>query len=141
MISSLGRTVLLVRDHDEALAFYRDALGFTVLHDHTAGGQRYLHVGVPGQPGDPPVGLWLMKAGPADDALVGRQARGQPLLVLYTDACRAEVERLRERGVRVNQEPAEGDGAVFAHVADLYGNDPVLVQMPAVPAPSVASPE
>src|SRR5690606_15690804 len=36
MLKALGRFVLLVRDYDEALAFYRDILGFTTLYDQTA---------------------------------------------------------------------------------------------------------
>ncbi|WP_424535624.1 VOC family protein [Sphaerisporangium viridialbum] len=39
--ASLGRTVLLVDDADAALAFYREALGFAVLHDQETDGFRY----------------------------------------------------------------------------------------------------
>lgn len=128
--TSLGRTVLLVRDEDEAAAFYRDAFGFEALHDsRTPDGQRFLHVGAPAQQDAPAVGLWLLRAGAGDEALVGRQAGGQPLLVLYTDDCRAHCATLEAAGVRIRRPPAEGDGAVFAHCLDLYGNEIVLVQL------------
>jgi catechol 2,3-dioxygenase-like lactoylglutathione lyase family enzyme len=61
MIKAIGRTVLLVRDYDEALSFYRDILGFQVLFDETTdSGQRLLHAGLPGQLG---VGLWFLQPG------------------------------------------------------------------------------
>jgi catechol 2,3-dioxygenase-like lactoylglutathione lyase family enzyme len=129
-IRSFGRTTLLVRGYDEALAFYRDKLGFAVLHDATgANGQRYLHIGLPGQPGEPPVGLWLLEAVGVDAALVGCQAGTHPFLVLYTDDCRGNTRALAARGVEIRREPATADGATFAHIADLYGNEILLVQL------------
>ncbi|NED93743.1 hypothetical protein G1H11_00250 [Phytoactinopolyspora alkaliphila] len=72
MFSALGRTVLLVEDQVEALDFYRDVLGFAVLHDSSADGYRYLHVGVDGQAG---TGLWFMPApGGSADRQAGRRA-------------------------------------------------------------------
>ncbi|MCW2941686.1 MAG: Glyoxalase-like domain protein, partial [Actinomycetia bacterium] len=47
MLSGVGRVVVPVEDQEGALAFYRDILGFVVLHDSETGGYRYLHVGVP----------------------------------------------------------------------------------------------
>ena len=133
--TTIGRTVVLVRDEDDAAAFYHATFGFTTLHDSTSPtGQRFLHVGPPAAlqpPHGPPAGLWLLRAGPDDTALVGRQAGGQPLLVLYTADCRAHCERLRELGVRIVRPPAEGGGALFAHCQDLYGNEIVLVQLAA----------
>lgn len=128
MLRSIGRTVLLVRDYDEALAFYRDVLGFGVLFDATAGsGQRFLHLGLPHQPG---VGLWLLEPSTeADAGLVGRQSGGQPLLVVYTDDCRGAVASLRDKGVRVTIQPREERDAIFAHIVDLYGNELVVVQL------------
>lgn len=130
--ASFGRTILLVRDEDEAAAFYRDAFGFVTLHDSlTPDGQRFLHIGAPDQRSAAPVGLWLLRAGDGDDALVGRQAGGQPLLVLYTDDCRAHCQALETAGVLIRRPAAEAGGAVFAHVLDLYGNEIVLVQLAA----------
>ena len=122
--------MLLVHDYDEALRFYREALGFTVLYDQTApNGQRFLHIGVPGQPGTPPVGLWMLEADGADAELVGRQAGSHPLFVVYTADCRATAAELERRGVRVRSAPVEDSGAVHAQIADLYGNVLVLVQL------------
>ncbi|KOU13733.1 hypothetical protein ADK52_37670 [Streptomyces sp. WM6372] len=127
--SALGRMVVLVADTEEALAFYREVLGFVVLHDETVGDYRYLHVGLPGQT---PVGLWLMPASTdGERKLIGRQYGGRPLLVLFTPDVREAGRRLRARGVRVWNERAEGDVRSF-HFADPYGNVIVAAQLPAL---------
>ena len=132
MLKALGRFVLLVRQYDEALAFYRDVLGFTTLYDQTASnGQRFLHVGVPGQVegGPPAVGLWMLEASGDDAELVGRQTGSHPLCIVYTADCRATAAELERRGVTFRKAPVEDSGAVYAHFADLYGNELVLVQL------------
>ncbi|SFJ83146.1 VOC family protein [Streptomyces pini] len=125
--SALGRLTVLVEDPDDALAFYRDVLGMRVLYDRTAGGYRYLHLGVPGQEG---TGLWLMPAtGEEERRLIGRQTGGQPLLVLHTDDLGAVAARLREHGVRMWDLREGADGGSL-HFADLYGNVIVAARTP-----------
>jgi catechol 2,3-dioxygenase-like lactoylglutathione lyase family enzyme len=123
----VGRTTLLVRDQDEAARFYRDAFGFQLLHDEVLpNGFRAMHIGPPEQS---PVGLWLM---PGADDRVGRQTEGEPFLILYTDDLASDLERLA--AIRVH--PARGGpihdperGESYAHIADLYGNEILLVQL------------
>jgi catechol 2,3-dioxygenase-like lactoylglutathione lyase family enzyme len=80
LFSALGRVVVLVDDPDTALAFYRDVLGFSVLHDQAGNGYRYLHMGVPGQE---QVGLWLMPATTdRERELIGRQCAGKRIVEL-----------------------------------------------------------
>lgn len=128
---TLGRFTLLVPDYDEALVFYRDVLGFDVLHDSIGdNGQRYLHVGTPLAKGLPGPGLWLLKPGSdTDRALVGRQAGRQPLIVLYTADCAAAASALEARGVKVRREAGVQGGAPFAHFEDPFGNEIVLVEV------------
>lgn len=128
---TLGRFTLLVPDYDQALAFYRDVLGFAVLHDSFGEhGQRFLHVGTVSPPGSTNPGLWLLKPGSdADRALVGRQAGRQPLIVLYTADCAAAASALETRGVQVRREPGLQGGAAFAHFEDPFGNEIVLVEV------------
>lgn len=126
LFSALGRVVVLVDDPDKALAFYRDVLGFRVLHDQTADGYRYLHMGVPGQEA---TGLWLMPAtGDAERDLIGRQCGGQPLLVLYTSDLTRVSDHLHAHGVRVWNE-REDTSSRSLHLADLYGNVIVVAQL------------
>ncbi|MCX4390092.1 VOC family protein [Micromonospora peucetia] len=127
LFSGLGRLVVLVDDPDAALAFYQGVLGFRVLHDQTADGYRYLHVGVPGQE---TVGLWLMTAtSDRERELIGRQRGGQPLLVLYTEDLDAVREHLCRHGVRVWNEREDADSRSL-HLADLYGNVIIVAQLP-----------
>ncbi len=129
MIDYIGRTVLVVRDYDEAVRYYREKLGFEVLFDQVIGdGYRSVHIGLPSQPG---VGLWLKLAdSDATRARLGDQSGdGGPFLVLYTSDCRATCAELERRGVRVLRPPAEEPGSIFAHIADLYGNHIVLVEL------------
>jgi predicted enzyme related to lactoylglutathione lyase len=133
---TLGRVVVLVRDYDAALAFYRAAFGARVLFDAPSpSGDRYLHLGFgaptddPSADGAPGVGLWLLRAGGEDAARVGRQTGGQPLAVCYTPDVRAAVARAKAAGATVVRPVAAADGAAFAHVADLYGNEFVLVEL------------
>jgi predicted enzyme related to lactoylglutathione lyase len=122
---AIGRVVVLVHDQDAALRFYREALGFETLHDSDAGGFRYLHVG----PAGGGAGVWLMPpSGEEERALVGRQAGGQPLLVLYTDDLDAAAARLREHGVEVWAERADATGRSL-HFRDVAGNVMVAAQL------------
>lgn len=128
MFTSIARIALFVHDYDDALAFYRDVLGFEVLFDAEVDARgRFLHVGLPSQPG---VGLWLRQARTdAERALVGKQAAGEPFLVLYTDDCRAAVATLEQRGARVRRQPVEDAGSIAAHIEDLYGNEIVIAEL------------
>jgi|SRR5262245_24831208 len=127
-LSTLARATLLVRDYDEALAFYRDVLGLQVVTDLVGpSGERMLHVGLANQTG---VGLWLLKATTAaDQALVGKQTGTHPMVLFYVADCRAAVAALAERGVKIVEPPTDRPRAVIAQLADLYGNRIAVVQI------------
>jgi predicted enzyme related to lactoylglutathione lyase len=125
---TLGRVVVLVRDYDVALAFYRAAFGARVLFDAPSpAGGRYLHLGFGDTAGS---GMWLLQAGGEAAARVGRQTGGEPLAVFYTVDVPAAVARAAAAGAKVVRSVESADGATFAHVADLYGNVFVLVHLP-----------
>lgn len=128
MIDYIGRTVLLVSDYDEAVRFYREKLGFEMLFDQRLeSGFRAVHIGLPGQPG---VGLWLNEARDDDSAaLIGNQSSGGPFLVMYTADCRAACAQLESRGVPLLRQPQQEPGSIYAHFADLYANEIVLVEL------------
>jgi catechol 2,3-dioxygenase-like lactoylglutathione lyase family enzyme len=132
---SIGRMTILVRDLDEAKAFYRDAFGFATLFDgEVAAGLRTVHVGPHGERG---AGLWLLEATtPASLDRVGAQTGGEPALVFYTDDLAGELRRLESLAVRVVSPLAGGDGASFVHVLDNSGNEIVLAQLPDEGRPS-----
>jgi predicted enzyme related to lactoylglutathione lyase len=127
MTLTLGRVVVLVRDYDAALDFYCTAFGAHVLFDAPSPlGGRYLHVGFAGESG---AGIWLLRAGGSEDERVGRQTGGEPVAVFYTPDVATAVARVERAGGTVVRPVETSDGASFAHVADLYGNVFVLVEL------------
>jgi predicted enzyme related to lactoylglutathione lyase len=101
-----------VDDHDRALAFYRDALGFEVRNDVDFEGMRWVSLGSPSQPDveivlEPPIGD--PHASQADkDAAAKLLAKGLLRGVnLATDDCDAAFERIRAAGGEVLQEPTD----------------------------------
>lgn len=136
---ALGRLVVLVRDYDEALAFYQAAFGATVLFDAPSPtGDRFLHLGFGASPdatatdsgNTPGIGIWLLRVSGADADRVGRQTGGQPLAVFYTPDVAAAVARVQAAGGKTVRPIRSAGGASFAHVVDLYGNEFVIVQLP-----------
>lgn len=125
---TLGRVVVLVRDCEAALAFYRAAFGARVLYDGPGpSGERYLHVGFGAETG---AGIWLLRAGGGSSARVGQQTGGEPLIVFYTPDLAVAVARAVAAGAEIVRAVEHADGAGFAHLADLYGNVILLVELP-----------
>jgi catechol 2,3-dioxygenase-like lactoylglutathione lyase family enzyme len=127
MINRLSHATIWVTDQDQALAFYRDKLGFEVRHDQTLdSGFRWLTVGPPDQPD---LDLVLMKPGPpamppdaAEQimALIAKGAMGSG--VFGTDDCRGTYAELKARGVEFLEEPAERFYGIEAMFRDNSGN-------------------
>jgi uncharacterized glyoxalase superfamily protein PhnB len=107
---SVKYTFLEVDDHEAALAFYRDALGFEVRQDVAMEEARWLTVGPPNQPD---LSVVLQTAGvarPPEDAQALREllAKGSLSgLVLETDDVDATFEKIRATGADVLQEPMD----------------------------------
>ena len=68
---SLSRCFVQVTDPEQALAFYRDALGLDVRKDVANDGFRWITVGAPSQPA---VEIVLLQLGGAGDPAAGWQA-------------------------------------------------------------------
>ncbi|WEJ99051.1 MAG: VOC family protein [Candidatus Sphingomonas phytovorans] len=124
MHQSLAHIALVVRDYDEALAFYVGTLGFTLVEDsyQPAQDKRWVVVAPPGAaPGDTSL-LLARAATPEQAAFVGDQAGGRVFLFLATDDFARDHGAMLEKGVVFVREPrveAYGTVAVFS---DLYGN-------------------
>lgn len=126
MITKLSHVNLWVLDRDEAIAFYRDVLGFEVRQDVTMDGFRWVEIGPKGQPD---VAITLNEPGPPmmDDeaASAVRSLLEKGALsggVLQTDDCRGSYEELSAKGVTFIQEPAERPYGIEAVLRDNSGN-------------------
>jgi lactoylglutathione lyase len=118
---------LLVRDYDEAIAFFADCLGFTVVQDTPLGdGKRWVLVAPPGSAG---TSLLLARAAtPEQVARVGDQSGGRVFLFLHTDHFWRDYQQMLARGVTFTEGPREDPYGTVAVFLDLYGNRWDLVQ-------------
>jgi catechol 2,3-dioxygenase-like lactoylglutathione lyase family enzyme len=120
MSRTIANVALVVADYDEAIAFYVDLLGFSLLDDTPLGdGKRWVRVA----PAETGTALLLARAdGPEQSAHIGDQTGGRVFLFLETDDFARDHALFSSRGVRFLEEPrfeAYGTVAVFE---DLYGN-------------------
>lgn len=120
MTQRIAHLTYLVRDYDEAIAYFTHMLGFTLVENADFGfGQRWVLVSPPG--GE--TRLLLARAStPEQAAHVGHQAGGRVFLFLNTDDFRRDYEAYRKRGVRFVKEPRDEPYGKVAVFEDLYGN-------------------
>ena len=122
MKQSLGLVSLVVREYDEALAFYVGVLGFTLVEDSFVPEQNKRWV-VVSPPGATESRLLLARASdPEQASRVGSQTGGRVFLFLYTDDFARDYRRYKDRGVEFVREPKEEPYGTVAVFKDLYGN-------------------
>jgi catechol 2,3-dioxygenase-like lactoylglutathione lyase family enzyme len=132
MSQAIGCVSLLVRDYDEAIAFYTAALQFEIIEDTPlGGGRRWVLLSPSGSRG---TRLLLSQAKNSEElAAVGRQAGGRVFLFLHTDDFVRDHREMKRRGVKFNEEPRQEGYGTVAVFEDLYGNKWDLL-MPAASA-------
>lgn len=137
MGQSIRAISLLVRDYDEAIAFFTGCLRFAVVEDTPLGdGKRWVLVAPAGDSG---TALLLARAATAEqESRIGNQTGGRVFLFLHTDDFWRDYQEMKSGGVRFTEEPRrEAYGTVVVFL-DLYGNRWDLVQ-PDDAEPSAAS--
>ena len=119
-VARIGSVTLVVRDYDEAIAFYVGAVGFALVEDTDLGdGKRWVLVA----PADGETTLLLARAATRDEASrVGDQTGGRVALFLETEDFAADHARMRAAGVRFVEEPRHEAYGTVAVFEDLYGN-------------------
>ena len=119
MSVTLALTALLVRDYDEAIAFYCGALGFRLIEDSDLGdGKRWVVIG-----GEDGGRLLLAKAKkPEELASVGNQYGGRVGLFAQTHDFAAVQARLIKAGALFEEQPRHEPYRTVAVFRDLYGN-------------------
>jgi catechol 2,3-dioxygenase-like lactoylglutathione lyase family enzyme len=130
---SIALVSLVVRDYDEALAFYVGLLGFELVEDSFVPEQNKRWV-VVAPPGARETRLLLARANNDEQtSRVGNQTGGRVFLFLHTDDLRRDHATYAARGVRFVRPPVEQPYGTVAVFEDLYGNQWDLLQ-PRVPA-------
>lgn len=133
MTQSIAHVALLVRDYDEAIAWYVETLGFTLLADEVQPEQdkRWVLVAPPGaSPGG--ASLLLARAStPEQEAVIGDQAGGRVFLFLQTDDFDRDFAAMTARGIVFVRPPVAQPYGKVAVFLDLYGNRWDLVQFAA----------
>jgi catechol 2,3-dioxygenase-like lactoylglutathione lyase family enzyme len=125
---SLVLVTLVVRAYDEAIAFYRDKLGFVVIEDTYQAEQdkRWVVIAPAGERG---ARLLLGRATtPEQLAAVGNQTGGRVFMFLETDDFWRDFRAFEQRGVTFIRPPKDAPYGTVAVFADLYGNLWDLVQ-------------
>lgn len=119
---------LLVREYDEAIAFFTTVLGFDLLEDEPReGGKRWVRVA----PAGSDFALLLARAAtPEQERAVGNQAGGRVFIFLYTDDFQADHARLMAAGVRFTEAPRHESYGTVVVFLDLYGNKWDLIGPP-----------
>ncbi len=132
----LAHVAFLVRDYDEALAFFTESLGFRVVQDSSLpGGKRWLVVAPPGSHG---ASLLLAQADtPEQLQQVGNQAAGRVFLLLHTDHFWRDYRLMQAASINFLEAPRQESYGTVAVFEDLYGNKWDLLQPgdPAAPQP------
>jgi predicted enzyme related to lactoylglutathione lyase len=108
MTINVSTMFIPVNDPDEALTFYRDALGLEVRMDVSSDGFRWITVGAPGQ--DVGIVLFQPHGGRSQaegDALLSLVTKGSLQAAIFqTDDLDTTFEKVRASGAEVLQEPA-----------------------------------
>ena len=134
MQHSLGALALLVRDYDEAIAWYTRCLAFELVEDEPRGEgkpqseiKRWVLLAPPG-PGEKTRLLLARAVTPEQQASVGHQAGGRVFLFLQVDDLAARYAAMRASGVHFCELPREEAYGTVAVFEDLYGNRWDLLQ-------------
>lgn len=121
MPQHLSLTAIVVRDYDEAIAFFVGKLEFELREDTRLDEEKRWVVVAP--PGSAETGILLAKAvTPGQEQAVGNQSGGRVFLFLATDDFNRDYEAFRERGVKFLEQPRREVYGTVAVFEDLYGN-------------------
>lgn len=128
MRQSIAHVALVVRDYDEAIAFFTQKLNFVLVEDlyQPEQDKRWVVVAPPGSIGTT---LLLARASKQEqETFVGNQAGGRVFLFLSTDDFWRDYREMADRGVRFVRPPSEQPYGLVAVFEDLYGNRWDLIQ-------------
>jgi catechol 2,3-dioxygenase-like lactoylglutathione lyase family enzyme len=121
MKQRIGCVSLLVRDYDEAIAFYTKRLGFELIEDTPLEkGKRWVLVA---PSGSSECRILLAKATTKEEiGGIGRQSGGRVFLFLHTDDFWRDFRAFSLRGVQFCESPRQEPYGLVAVFVDICGN-------------------
>ncbi len=116
----IAHIALIVKDYDEAIAFYTLKLNFKLVEDKVLSEtKRWVLIAPPGQG---QCQLLLAKAATPDQAFtVGNQTGGRVFLFLFTDDFYRDYEAMLRNGIQFLRPPSREEYGTVAVFQDLYG--------------------
>jgi catechol 2,3-dioxygenase-like lactoylglutathione lyase family enzyme len=129
MKQTIVHIALVVKDYDEAIAFYTEKLHFTLLEDTYQPEQDKRWV-VVAPPGSAETTLLLARASkPEQESFIGKQTGGRVFLFLNTDDFWRDYNEMVAKGITFIRPPKQQDYGLVAVFEDLYGNLWDLLQL------------
>ena len=122
MKQHIGLTSVVVRDYDEAIAFYTEQLGFELIEDTPLPAEKKRWVVVAPRGARESRILLARAAGDEQASRIGNQTGGRVFLFLYTDDFWRDYRAYQARGVVFVREPREESWGTVAVFRDLHGN-------------------
>ncbi|MCL6260185.1 VOC family protein [Aquiflexum sp. TKW24L] len=125
----IAKFALVVKDYDEAIAFYIHKLGFMLLEDtRMSDTKRWVRIAPPGYEYGQ-CEILLAKAADENQAkAIGNQSGGRVFLFLYTDDIARDYQNLIEQKIKIIRPLSTESYGTVAVFADLYGNLWDLIQ-------------
>ena len=129
MPQSIGLVSVLVREYDEAIAFFVGVLGFSLTEDSELPEEKKRWVVV--APGGSKGGQILLARASSDQQIahIGNQTGGRVFLFLYTDDFERDCAMYLSRGVKFVRSKVRVSYGTVAVFQDLYGNQWDLIQL------------
>ena len=131
-MQTLGYVALVVREYEEAIAFFTQRLGFELVEDSVTADRlgrekRWVLVAPPHSHGTK---LLLARAStPEEKTHVGNQTGGRVFLFLNSDDFWRDYREMTARGVKFCEAPREEIYGTVVVFEDLYGNKWDLLQL------------
>ncbi|MEI7960055.1 MAG: VOC family protein [Chitinophagaceae bacterium] len=128
MSQQLAHISIVVRDYDEAIQYYTNVLGFTLIEDTVISDvKRWVIVEPNGSMGG--CQLLLAKAAtPEQEKHIGNQTGGRVFLFLFTDNFERDYTLYISKGVEFTIAPHAEEYGMVAVFKDIYGNLWDLIQ-------------
>ncbi|WP_282161945.1 VOC family protein [Ulvibacterium marinum] len=121
MKQKIAHIALVVKDYDEAIAFYTKKLDFILLEDTILSEEKRWVLVAP--PGAKESCLLLAKAANEEQRKsIGNQSGGRVFLFLFTDDFWRDYNKMVGRNIKFLRPPKEEEYGTVAVFEDLYGN-------------------